>query len=212
MGNVFEMTAADFLFDFGSPNAYLAHRVIPTIETRTGARFRYVPILLGGIFKATNNRSPMEAFAGIPAKMAFMEVETRRFLARHAITDFKMNPYFPVNTLGLMRGAIAAELEGCFARYVDVIFHNMWSKPEKLDDPAVLEAVLRDNDFDAPRLLARAQDPEVKSALIANTDAAVARGAFGSPTFFVGQDMFFGKDKLRDVEEAILQRSSFNPI
>jgi len=204
MASAGDMTSVDFLFDFGSPNAYLAHRVIPAIAARTGTRFRYLPILLGGIFKATNNRSPMEAFAGIPAKTAFMEVETRRFLARHAITDFKMNPFFPVNTLALMRGAIAADHEGCFARYVDVIFHNMWSEPKKLDDPAILAAVLSDNGFDAARLLARTQDPEVKAALIANTDAAVARGAFGSPTFFVGGEMFFGKDQLRDVEEAIL--------
>ena len=198
------MTSVEFLFDFGSPNAYLAHRVIPAIEARTGARFRYVPILLGGIFKATHNRSPMEAFGDIPAKIAFMEVETGRFLARHAITDFKMNPHFPVNTLGLMRGAIAAEREGCFSHYVDVIFHNMWSEPRKLDDPAVVRAVLEGNDFDAQRLLAGAQAPEIKAALIANTDAAVARGAFGSPTFFVGAEMFFGKDQLRDVQEAIL--------
>jgi 2-hydroxychromene-2-carboxylate isomerase len=203
MGSVSDVTAVDFLFDFGSPNAYLAHRVIPAMEARTGARFRYLPILLGGIFKATGNRSPMEAFAGIPAKTAFMEVETRRFLARHGIHDFRMNPHFPVNTLVLMRGAIAAEREGCFATYVDVIFHNMWSEPKKLDDPAILAAVLGETGFDAARLLARAQDPDVKAALIANTDAAVARGAFGSPTFFVGEDMFFGKDQLRDVEEVV---------
>jgi 2-hydroxychromene-2-carboxylate isomerase len=201
------MSAVDFLFDFGSPNAYLAHRVIPAIEARTGAKFRYVPILLGGVFKATGNRSPMEAFAGIPAKTAFMDVETWRFLARHRIADFKMNPFFPVNTLTLMRGAIAAEREGCYALYVDVIFHNMWSDPQKLDDPAILAAVLDDNGFDAGALIARAQDPEVKAALIANTNAAVARGAFGSPTFFVGADMFFGKDQLRDVEEALLARA-----
>jgi 2-hydroxychromene-2-carboxylate isomerase len=197
------MTVIDFLFDFGSPNAYLAHRVIPAIEARTGARFRYTPVLLGGIFKATNNRSPMEAFAGIPAKTAFMEVETQRFLARHAITDFRMNPFFPVNTLALMRGAIAAEGLDCFPRYVDVIFHNMWCEPKKVDDPAMLTRVLDDNGFDAPALIARAQDSEVKAALIANTDRAVARGAFGSPTFFVGEEMFFGKDQLRDVEQAI---------
>jgi 2-hydroxychromene-2-carboxylate isomerase len=202
------MSAVDFLFDFGSPNAYLAHRVIPAMEARTGARFRYLPILLGGIFKATNNRSPMEAFAGIPAKIAFMEVETHRFLARHAITDFRMNPFFPVNTLGLMRGAIAAEREGCFARYVDVIFHYMWSEPKKLDDPAILSAVLEDNGFNTGALMARAQDPQVKAALIANTEAAVARGAFGSPTFFVGDDMFFGKDQLRDVEAALVAHAA----
>jgi len=204
MASAGEMSVVDFLFDFGSPNAYLAHRVIPAIEDRTGVRFRYMPVLLGGIFKATHNRSPMEAFAEIPAKLAFMEVETRRFLARHAITDFKMNPYFPLNTLGLMRGAIAAEREGCFQRYVDVIFHNIWSEPKQLDDPSILAEVLEENGFDAAALLARAQDPDVKATLITNTEAAVARGAFGSPTFFVGDEMFFGKDQLRDAEDAIM--------
>jgi len=198
------MPIVDFLFDFGSPNAYLAHRVLPAIEARTGARFRYVPVLLGGIFKATHNRSPMEAFTDIPAKIAFMEVETRRFLARHRIADFQMNPFFPVNTLGLMRGAIAAEQVGCFPRYVDIIFHNMWVEPKKLDDPGTLARVLDENGLDAATLLAKSRDPEVKAGLIANTDSAVARGAFGSPTFFVGDQMFFGKDQLRDVEEAIL--------
>ncbi len=201
------MTPIEFHFDFGSPNAYLAHRVIPDIEARTGARFTYVPVLLGGLFKATNNRSPMEAFAGIPAKQAFQQVEMRRFLARHAITDFRMNPFFPVNTLAIMRGAVAAQAEGVFETYVNVIFDNMWVSPKKLDDPAVIAAVLAVAGLDAERLMARAQEPEIKQKLIANTERSAARGAFGSPTFFVGDDMYFGKDQLRDVEEAIVARA-----
>jgi 2-hydroxychromene-2-carboxylate isomerase len=202
-----DMTPIEFHFDFGSPNAYLAHRVIPDIEARTGARFTYVPVLLGGLFKATNNRSPMEAFAGIPAKQAFQQVEMRRFLARHAITDFRMNPFFPVNTLAIMRGAVAAQAEGVFETYVNVIFDNMWVSPKKLDDPAVIAAVLAVAGLDAERLMARAQEPEIKQKLIANTERSAARGAFGSPTFFVGDDMYFGKDQLRDVEEAIVARA-----
>ena len=200
------MSEIEFHFDFGSPNAYLAHRVIPAIERRTGAQFRYVPILLGGVFKATGNRSPVEAFRDIPNKRAFMELETRRFLARHGITDFRRNPHFPVNTLVIMRGAIAAQHEGCFERYVEVVFHNMWSEPKKMDEPEVIRTVLEENGFDAGRLLERARSPEVKQELIRNTEASVARGSFGSPTFFLGEEMFFGKDQLRDVEEEYLRQ------
>jgi 2-hydroxychromene-2-carboxylate isomerase len=202
------MNDIEFHFDFGSPNAYLAHRVIPEIEARTGARFRYVPVLLGGVFKATGNRSPGEAFRDIPSKRAYMELETRRFLARHGIADFRRNPWFPVNTLALMRGAVAARLEGCFERYVEAMFHAMWSDPKKLDEPEVIRAVLAANGLDAGRLLERAQSPEVKQELVRNTEASVARGTFGSPTFFVGREMFFGKDQLRDVEEEFTQRRS----
>ncbi len=200
------MDAIEFHFDFGSPNAYLAHRVIPEIEQRTGARFRYVPILLGGVFKATGNRSPVEAFQNIPSKRAFMELETRRFLARHAITDFRHNPFFPVNTLTLMRGAVAAQHEGCFERYVGIVFRNMWSEPKKMDEPEIIRSVLDESGLDAGRLLERAQSPEVKQELMRSTEASVARGTFGSPTFFVGDEIFFGKDQLRDVEEEYLRR------
>ena len=193
----------EFHFDFGSPNAYLAHRVIPAIETRTGATFRYVPVLLGGVFKATGNRSPVEAFAGIRNKPEYERLETERFVRRHRITDFVRNPFFPVNTLQLMRGAVAAELDGGLAGYVDAMFHHMWEAPKKLDDPAVLRDALTASGLDAEAVLARMQDPAVKAKLIANTDDSVARGSFGSPTFFVGDAIYFGKDRLRDVEEAI---------
>jgi 2-hydroxychromene-2-carboxylate isomerase len=202
------MDEIEFHFDVGSPNAYLAHRVIPEIQQRTAARFRYVPILLGGVFKATGNRSPAEAFANVPSKRAFMDLETRRFLARHGITDFRRNAHFPVNTLTVMRGAVAARHEGCFEHYVEVVFHNMWSEPKKMDEPEVIRAVLAGNGLDAGRLLARAQSPEVKQELLRNTEASVARGTFGAPTFFVGNEMFFGKDQLRDVEDAFARRQA----
>ena len=136
------MTSVEFHFDFGSPNAYLAHLVIPEIEARTGAKFAYVPVLLGGVFKLTGNRSPAEAFGGIRNKLEYERLETERFLKRHGITAFRRNPFFPVNTLTVMRGAIAAQRLGVFERYVDEIYRHMWSEPKKLDDPAVLQATL----------------------------------------------------------------------
>jgi 2-hydroxychromene-2-carboxylate isomerase len=198
------MTATvEFHFDFGSPNAYLAHRVILAIEQRTGTTFRYVPVLLGGVFKATGNRSPGEAFAGIRNKLEYERLETERFLRRHGITTFVRNPFFPVNTLRIMRGAVAAELDGELTRYVETVFHHMWEAPKKMDEPEVIRVALDESGIDGAAILARIEDGAVKARLIANTEASVARGTFGSPAFFVGDEMWFGKDRLRDVEEAI---------
>ncbi|MGD9879066.1 MAG: 2-hydroxychromene-2-carboxylate isomerase [Reyranella sp.] len=197
------MPRVDFLFDFGSPNAYLSHLVIPAIEQRQGVRFEYVPILLGGVFKLTNNRSPAETNAGISNKPAYQQLETQRFIRQHGITRFKPNPFFPVNTLTIMRGAVAAKKLGIFERYVDEVYRHMWAEPKKLDDPAVLKAALLESDLPADRLFELVQTPEVKDALLAETQRAVDRGTFGSPTFFVDDDIYFGKDRLRDVEEAI---------
>ena len=193
----------EFLFDFGSPNAYLAQCVIPEIERRTGVRFDPVPVLLGGIFKLTNNRSPAESLLGVKNKLEFMELETERFIRRHRITGFRRNPFFPVNTLQLMRGAVAAGLEGVFERYLRAAWHHMWEEPKKMDDPEVAREAFIASGIDYDRLFERAQQPEVKKRLIELTQTAVDRGAFGAPTFFVGAEMFFGKDQLRDVEEAI---------
>jgi 2-hydroxychromene-2-carboxylate isomerase len=194
-----------FLFDFGSPNAYLSHQVIPAIEARTGASFEYVPILLGGLFKLANNRSPGEAFADIPNKRAYDLLELQRFVARHGLTAFRRNPFFPVNTLQIMRGAVAAQSLGCFERYVDTVFASMWEREKKMDDPAVIASELEAAGLDAPAILAACQDPAVKARLLANTEQAHAKGAFGSPTFFVGPEIYFGKDRLRDVEEEIVR-------
>ena len=193
-----------FYFDFGSPNAYLAHKVIPGIEARTGVKFSYVPALLGGIFKATGNRSPAEAYAGIPLKLAYERKETERFVRRHGITDYARNPHFPVNTLLIMRGAVAAQRLGVFEAYVDAVYRAMWVDGLKMDDPAVVRATLDAAGLPGEQLLALAQDAAVKAELIANTEDAVAHGVFGSPSFRVGDELFFGKDKLRDVEEAIV--------
>jgi 2-hydroxychromene-2-carboxylate isomerase len=190
-----------FMFDFGSPNAFLSHEAIPAIEKRTGVKFDYVPILLGGIFKATNNKSPAETLAGVKNKREFHALETERFVKRFQVQPYVMNPFFPVNTLNLMRAAIAAQLEGVFETYVEAAFHHMWRQPKKMDDPEVAVKALNSSGLDGAKLLARAQEAEVKAKLIANTQDAVDRGAFGSPTFFVGKEMFFGKEQLREVEE-----------
>jgi 2-hydroxychromene-2-carboxylate isomerase len=200
------MPRCEFHFDFGSPNCYLAHLVLPEMAQRTGARFEYVPVLLGGIFKATNNRSPIQAFQGVKNKLEYEQLETRRFIARHGITRFRQNPFFPVNTLTLMRLAVAAQLEGCFKEYVEASFHHMWEEPQKMDDPEVVRRALEASGLDGAALLARSQEQEVKQTLIANTESSVARGSFGAPTFFVDDEIFFGKDKLPDVEAAIMDR------
>jgi 2-hydroxychromene-2-carboxylate isomerase len=197
----------EFLFDFGSPNAYLAELVIPSIERRAGVKFDYVPVLLGGIFKATGNVSPAESLRGIKNKLDFMAIETRRFIRRHNITTFRQNPFFPVNTLMLMRGAIAAQLEGVFEPYFRAGFHHMWEEPKKMDDPEVFRAAFKSSGLDAEKLMARAQQDDVKKRLLELTTDAVNRGAFGSPTFFVGKEMFFGKDQLRDVEDSIIEQT-----
>lgn len=198
-----ESKLVEFHFDFGSPNAYFAHRVLPAIAARTGATVRYVPMLLGGIFKATNNRSPFEAFAGVRNKLDYERLEMRRFIARHGLGAFRMNPFFPVNTLTLMRAAVAAEMEGKLAPYVEAGFHHMWEEPKKMDNPAVFKAAMDASGLDGTALLAAAQSPDVKARLIANTEVSVGRGAFGAPTFFIGREMFFGKDRLRDVEDML---------
>jgi 2-hydroxychromene-2-carboxylate isomerase len=197
------MVSPEFIFDFGSPNAYLAWKVLPEIEARTGARFTRVPALLGGIFKATGNQSPITANANIPAKMAYDMLEMRRFIARHGLSKFQMNPHFPINTLTIMRGTVAAAREGLFETYVAAMFAAMWEEGLKMDDPAVVAARLNAAGLPGEKLLAATQEPEVKAALIANTERAVARGVFGLPAFFIGEEMWFGKDRLRDVEEAI---------
>ncbi len=198
------MPDAVFWFDFASPNAYLSHRAVPDIEARTGVRFRYVPTLLGGLFKLTGNQAPMVAFGGIKNKLEYENLETRRFIARHGLTAFRMNPHFPVNTLKIMRGAVAAQDLGVFDAYVETMFRAMWEDGRKMDDPEEIAAVVTAAGLDAVALVARSEAPEVKQALIDNTEAACEAGAFGIPTFAVDGQIWFGKDRLREVEEAIV--------
>lgn len=202
------MAKVEFHFDFGSPNAYLAHLVVPEVEKRSGVEFEYVPILLGGVFKLTNNRSPVEKLAGIKNRLQYEQLEMRRFIRNHGITQLTWNPFFPVNTLLIMRGAIAAQSEGVFDRYVDAAFKAVWADQKNMSDADVVAAVLQQAGLDGARLIARTQEPEVKERLLKNTEASVARGTFGSPTFFVGDEIFFGKDKLRDVEDEIARAKS----
>lgn len=196
----------EFQFDFGSPNAYLAEYALPGIEKRTGVKFEYVPVLLGGIYKATNNMSPFDSLRGIKNKPEYNALETQRFIRRHNITKFKQNHFFPVNTLMLMRGATAAKFENTFEPYFRAAYHHMWEEPKKMDDPEIFRNAFLSSGIDIDRLIARAQQDDVKKKLIEVTTDAVNRGAFGSPTFFVGTEMFFGKDQLRDVEESIVEQ------
>lgn len=193
----------DFIFDFGSPNAYLVHKVLPQIAERTGASLNYIPSLLGGIFKSTGNQSPMQAYAKVPAKMDYERLEMQRFITEHRLSQFTFNPNFPVNTLMLMRGAVAAKSDGVLAAYCDAAFKAMWEDGHKMDDPSVFTKTLADAGLDGDAMLRRTQDPDVKAKLVQNTTEAVGRGVFGAPTFFVGDEMFFGKERLDQVEAEI---------
>jgi 2-hydroxychromene-2-carboxylate isomerase len=195
--------AIEFIFDFASPNAYLAYRALPPILERTGARLMINPCLLGGIFKATDNVAPAVAFAPVKGKLEYEMLEVRRFVAKHRLDKFHFNPHFPVNTLMLMRGFLAAREAGVEAGYIEMGLEGLWEEGLKLDDPQVLARRIDSAGLDSASLLAAAQTDRVKLKLADNTAAAVARGVFGVPTFFVGDDMFFGKDRLGQVEEAI---------
>ncbi len=198
--------SVEFHFDFGSPNAYLSHLVIPAIEARTGVKFEYVPVLLGGVFKATGNASPAVTLQGIKNKPEYGRIEMQRFLDKHNITTFKQNPHFPVNTLQIMRGAIYAQSQDYYERYIDEVYKHMWSEPKKMDEADVIQGALVESGLPAVDIATGMQDPEIKQQLIANTEASVARGTFGSPTFYVDDEIFFGKDKLGDTEAEIVAR------
>jgi 2-hydroxychromene-2-carboxylate isomerase len=192
----------EFLFDFGGPNSYLAHKMLPGLCARTGAEVVYVPILLGGLFKLTNNSAPMVRYAETPAKRAYELLEFDRFVRAHQL-PFQMNPHFPINSMLIMRGAVAAQRLGCFTAYVDAIMAAMWEDGANTGDADVVRGVLDKAGVDSEALLAACHDPDVKAELSANTEKAAARGAFGVPTFFVGEEMFWGKERLGQVEKAL---------
>lgn len=193
----------DFIFDFASPNAYLAYKALPPILSRTGAELNLIPCLLGGIFKSTGNQAPMLAFGSIKGKLEYDQLEMRRFIEKQELSDFKFNPHFPVITLLMMRAALVAEMDGRLIEYVDAGLKMMWEDGLKMDDPAVFVEAMTAAGFDGAALAERTQDPVIKAKLAENTEAAVARGAFGIPTFYVGEEMFFGKERLGQVEEAL---------
>jgi 2-hydroxychromene-2-carboxylate isomerase len=193
----------EFIFDFASPNAYLAYSALPPIVERTGARLVINPCLLGGIFKATGNVAPGIAFASVKGKLEYETLEIRRFVAKHRLTKFRFSPHFPVNTLMLMRGLVAAREVGQEIAYLEMGLKGLWEESLKLDDRDVLARRIDSAGLNSASLLAAAQTDRVKLKLADNTAAAVARGVFGIPTLFVGDDMFFGKDRLGQVEEAL---------
>lgn len=193
----------EFIFDFGSPNAYYAYKALPPILDRTGAELKLIPCLLGGIFKSTGNQAPMMAFGNIKGKLEYDRIEIQRFIAKHNLTDFRFNPNFPVNTLIMMRAAIVAELDGRLTEYVEAGLKHMWEDGLKMDDPDVFVNAMTESGFDGAALLERTQDPDVKAKLVENTAAAVERGSFGIPTFYVGEEMFFGKERLGQIEEEL---------
>lgn len=193
------MQEIEFLYDFVSNNSYLVHRVLPDLARRHGARIRYRPIFLGGLFKATGNQPPFIAFRDVPAKLAHHNREIERFVARHAI-PYHMSPYFPLNTLPVLRGAIAAQGKPWETTYIDAFFNAMWVHGQQIDRPEVIEDILTEAGLPKAEILAAMADPQIKAALTAGTDQAVSRGVFGAPTLFVGDEMFFGKDSLPDLE------------
>ncbi len=197
------MSEIEFIFDFASPNAYLTHKVLPKMAEAVGAKVTYTPCLLGGIFKSTNNQAPMMAFANIDNKLAYERLEFTRFVKRHGLSDFVWNPHFPVTTVILMRGALVAQEQGMLGTYIEAGLRAMWEEGENMADPEVYVAALTKQGLDGSHLLDRAQEPEIKQKLIENTSNAVARGVFGIPTFFVGEEMFFGKERLDQVLEAV---------
>jgi len=198
----------EFIFDFGSPNVYLAYRALPPILARTGARLQINPCLLGGIFKATGNQPPTAAFANVKGKLAYERLEITRFIKRHRLRDFRFNPHFPVNSLLIMRGLIVAQMTDVAAPYIEAVLAATWENGLKMDDPAVVVDTLGKAGLDGEALLKRTQEPDVKQKLLANTQEAVERGVFGAPTFFVGQEIFFGKERLAQVEEELLRKAA----
>ncbi len=196
------MVDVAFYYDFGSPNAYLVHCVLPELEARTGVKATYVPILLGGLFKLTGNQAPGLAFAHIKGKLAYEQLEFDRFRRRHAIA-FTMNPHFPVNTLSLMRGAVAAQQLECEEDYIRAIFQAMWQDARNMADPDIFAATLRSGGLPADAILAAIATSAVKMQLQRNTELAAELGMFGSPSLMVGDQLFFGKERLGQVEEEI---------
>ncbi len=193
----------DFIFDFASPNAYLANIVLADIAARHGATVNRIPCLLGGIFKLTDNKAPFVAFGPVKGKMDYEMLETRRFIAKHGLSRFKMNPHFPINTIHIMRGLVAAHRLGVADAYTDVVLKAMWEDGHNMGDPATISAVLTAGGLDATAILEASQSQPVKDELAANTQAAVDRGAFGIPTFFVGDEIFFGKERLGQIDEML---------
>ena len=198
------MKSFDFIYDFGSPNVYLMHKIMSQIEERAGAKANYVPVLLGGIFKLTENKPPLVQFNGIKGKIEYERRVMHRFIERYDI-PFQFNPYFPVMTTAVMRGALFAQDKDYYGQYLDVVFDAIWAHGLKMDDPEVIETTLKNADLPAAEIMAGAQQDSIKKGLFATTQAAVDRGAFGAPMMFVGDEPFFGKDSLDEMVDWIVK-------
>ena len=196
-------SSIEFLFDFASPNAYLSYHVLSEVAERNGSALTLTPVLLGGLFKLTNNQAPMVAFGEVKGKLDYDMLETQRFIATHRLERFRFNPHFPINTIMLMRGFIAAQELGVQQQYVDANLAAMWEQEQNMGDPEVVASVWQAAGLDAQALIEAIQTQPVKDSLLHNTQQAAERGAFGVPTFFVGQEMFFGKERISQIEAMI---------
>ena len=199
------MATLDFYYDFGSPNAYFAWKALQGVSARTSLKVIMHPVLIGGIFKSTGNQPPWQAFGNVPNKMKYMQLEIQRFIKAHKLTEFKFNSAFPINTLLAMRGAIAAQEIGKHDIYYPAVFKAIWEDDKNISQPDVLAKVLNDAGMDGAAIVAATQTSEVKQALIETTQACVDRGAFGLPVFFLGDDIYFGKDRVWQIEQAVSQ-------
>ncbi len=197
---------ATFHFDFASPNSYMSHKLVPGIEERTGVKFNYFPVLLGGIFKLTNNQAPFVTYGSVKNKNDYLRTEMMRFVRDHGLTDFRMNENFPINTVKLMRGAVVAQMDGFLEKYMNSVLDDMWERNLNMGDADILAKALAGAGFDADHIMSRINDQDVKDKLIENTGKSVEMGAFGCPTVFVGDEMFFGKDRMDAVEQEIVRQ------
>lgn len=199
------MASLDFYYDFGSPNAYFAWKALQGVSERTGLEVTMHPVLIGGIFKLTNNQPPWQAFGNVPSKMKYMQLEIQRFIKDHNLAAFKFNSAFPVNTLLAMRAAIAAQKAGVHDVYYPAAFKAIWEDDKNISQPDVLAEVLNEAGLDGSSLVEATQIPAIKQGLMEATQACVDRGVFGLPTFFLGDDIYFGKDRVWQIEKVITQ-------
>ena len=199
------MEAIEFYYDFGSPKSYFVHKLLPGIAEKHNVTVVWKPMLLGGVFKLTNNQSPVERFKDVQGKLAYDKHETDRFVKRHNLA-YQPNPHFPVITIGVMRGAIYAAETDFDALYRDVVFKAIWEDQQKMDDPEMIRLALNSAGLPADEIMASTQTAEIKLGLIDATNDAVSRGVFGAPTLFLGEEMFFGKEALWEIEDILSQQ------
>ena len=197
------MAQLEFMFDFASPNAYFCYKVIPKIIERKESDLKITPVLLGGLFKLTGNQPPMIAFAEVKGKLDYEMLESRRFIEKYSLSNFRFNPHFPMNTIMIMRGLIAAQKLDVQSVYIDAVLSAMWENEQKMDDADTVVETWEKAGLDSQTILTMTQSDDIKNALKENTSLAVNRGIFGVPTFFVGSEMFFGKERLGQVEDAL---------